>query len=134
MWGRPREQNVMADFSGNTPTHVGKTNPQSFLLSLLWKHPHACGEDQRRAKAVHITTETPPRMWGRRNRRIQFDALIGNTPTHVGKTFTSIYYLFKRWKHPHACGEDAKVEPEIVSEPETPPRMWGRLILLFPND
>ena len=32
-------------------------------------------------------------------------------------------------KHPHGCGEDPSVAPDMGPDWETPPRVWGRLAL-----
>jgi len=55
------------------------------------------------------TSETPPRMWGRRasSKRALFENR--NTPTHVGKTKSKRTNAKSIKKHPHACGEDAKI-------------------------
>ncbi len=64
-WGRLKqiEQNVHA--SGNTPTHVGKTDGDGRRCTHDEKHPHARGEDRSRPPLMRRCTETPPRTWGR---------------------------------------------------------------------
>ena len=48
----------------------------------------------------------------------------------MGKTDIWVSSQFSRWKHPHACGEDCLSGGEISGDGETPPRLWGRLLLL----
>ena len=70
--------------------------------------------------------ETPPRVWGRRDRRIELNLIPGNTPTGVGKTVLAVVRDHIRGKHPHGRGEDEAhilVLPDLL---ETPPRAWGR--------
>ena len=53
---------------------------------------------------------------------------IGNTPTHVGKTWPKRSCAAHLKKHPHARGEDGCWYTFTVVVLETPPRTWGRLI------
>mgnify|MGYP007032566769 CR=1 FL=1 len=131
MWGRPGLWLKNLPPLGNTPTHVGKTEGTCWRATGKQKHPHACGEDSSSSGAVLHQRETPPRMWGRRPRCPQHPRQRRNTPTHVGKTVTVMKAAIQSRKHPHACGEDG-AEVEIDTTPwETPPRMWGRLLLLL---
>ena len=86
MWGR--RQNLAYRYLGfgNTPTHVGKTCVTPNVPVTARKHPHACGEDKTSSSSVSMSTETPPRMWGRLAVNRSHQANVGNTPTHVGKT------------------------------------------------
>ena len=51
---------------------------------------------------------------------------IGNTPTHVGKTNITSVSPRRIKKHPHARGEDYRLEVDRRDKKETPPRTWGR--------
>ena len=53
-----------------------------------------------------------------------------NTPTHVGKTADKANAVINGKKHPHARGEDRDSMRWILWTLETPPRTWGRPILL----
>ncbi len=57
------------------------------------------------------------------------DAVLGNTPTGVGKTHLARFALLRFRKHPHGRGEDAGAIRVLTNHPETPPRAWGRLTL-----
>ena len=70
--------------------------------------------------------ETPPRTWGRRQLTGLYVLEFGNTPTHVGKTYTLLFFDFCLSKHPHARGEDNRYLPNEEQHRETPPRTWGR--------
>ena len=109
-----------------TPTRVGKTSQSIWQLIQVWKHPHACGEDQPLPGLTSPILETPPRVWGRLSNLWCEIISIGNTPTRVGKTIPQAVSKILLRKHPHACGEDL-VWDEKNNEPrETPPRVWGR--------
>ena len=109
MWGRRFRVNDGTGVYRNTPTHVGKTESRMIMAGWYQKHPHACGEDNRVLcqTSRYWETETPPRMWGRLHQLQAVLLVVGNTPTHVGKT--KKIYAFGSWRW------------------ETPPRMWGRL-------
>ena len=76
-------------YARNTPTHVGKTRGKHVPHTAQEKHPHARGEDSILFQTFNIIEETPPRTWGRLITKSSYDALFGNTPTHVGKTLAS---------------------------------------------
>ena len=96
---------------GNTPTGVGKTIEYHMDAASIRKHPHGRGEDPSRHWRDGLTAETPPRAWGRLLNGNNISGPEGNTPTGVGKTFTSFFVYGGARKHPHGRGED-RVEPE----------------------
>ena len=53
-----------------------------------------------------------------------------NTPTHVGKTVHLFVSEELVEKHPHARGEDVYHTDSGANHEETPPRTWGRHILV----
>ena len=75
---------------------------------------------------ANITTETPPRAWGRRAKGHHEHPEGGNTPTGVGKTACRRGTLTDRQKHPHGRGEDYRMGQRRWANWETPPRAWGR--------
>ncbi len=109
-WGRQSRFGGIFFGHRNTPTGVGKTLLGNVTRYILEKHPHGRGEDRS------------PLLVSPRCRR--------NTPTGVGKTTVGGYSGSPLEKHPHGRGEDpgygATVRPTI----ETPPRAWGRLLLV----
>ncbi len=74
----------------------------------------------------YITSETPPRAWGRRYCVPFLNTPVRNTPTGVGKTAPVVGELITNEKHPHGRGEDLKGGDIIERDKETPPRAWGR--------
>ena len=73
-----------------------------------------------------MSSETPPRAWGRRSACEGWGAYSGNTPTCVGKTLPAASRHTSTRKHPHVRGEDALQTSEETNQGETPPRAWGR--------
>ena len=90
------------------------------------KHPHGRGEDRMRNPNILNMLETPPRAWGRLPLAKQARALLGNTPTGVGKTHPCTDQKMQMWKHPHGRGEDLFKRFPNDQAKETPPRAWGR--------
>ena len=73
-----------------------------------------------------LSTETPPRAWGRQRPDAIHRRDTGNTPTCVGKTHHKAHQEWTAWKHPHVRGEDPAGRPGGQTCRETPPRAWGR--------
>ena len=80
----------------------------SYVLKMVTnqKHPHRRGEDVVSKSKVRSSSETPPQAWGRRFLAAVAAAVIGNTPTGVGKTTGGRISEVKKKKHPHRRGED----------------------------
>ena len=68
--------------------------------------PLACGGDTRSGQRMGTHRETPPRLWGRYNRRQVTRLAYGNTLTPVGQMPMPSRRDIVTLKHPHACGED----------------------------
>ena len=86
VWGRLCRAGLISSRGRNTPTGVGKTLHAYDDAGLEEKHPHGCGEDFWPMPYRGFHGETPPRVWGRRNRRAWQVFFQRNTPTGVGKT------------------------------------------------
>ncbi len=72
-------------------------------------------------------SETPPRAWGRDTSLLLSKRIDGNTPTGVGKRFSSLFSRASRQKHPHGRGEEDHKAAKEKIRAETPPRAWGRV-------
>ena len=105
-WGRLCVWVFKPAIAGNTPTQVGKTCALLKLCSIIWKHPHAGGEDDVTQGSSSLAWETPPRRWGRPHLKRGEMRQKGNTPTQVGKTIAVFDGERLAEKHPHAGGED----------------------------
>ena len=97
------------------------------------KHPHVRGEDVQALRFRPPALETPPRAWGRRLTTQKLAEIHRNTPTCVGKTAPAGETIQCRWKHPHVRGEDFLLGHIQQVRKETPPRAWGRLARIFPD-
>ena len=125
-WGRHRSFPRDYDFTGNTPTCVGKTAASESRMVLDRKHPHVRGEDTVDNAIFECERETPPRAWGRLHLLPFHHQKRRNTPTCVGKTATLWRLKTAMKKHPHVRGEDCERLRMPRHIPETPPRAWGR--------
>ena len=133
-WGRRTQLLHLHGRAGNTPTHVGKTMMRSRRVLLARKHPHARGEDAKTLGWPMPKLETPPRTWGRPFSPSLLKTIYGNTPTHVGKTWSVHVGARPRRKHPHARGEDGMNRQSGARGEETPPRTWGRPVFVYAAD
>ena len=109
------------------PANAGKTVEGDRPKTICRKHPRECGEDKRSTPTTVSSSETPPRMRGRRLRSSLRSERNGNTPANAGKTLRLCSGNSPRWKHPRECGEDACTTRPSRHSMETPPRMRGRL-------
>ena len=130
MWGRRRVRQVEVAVSRFTPTRVGKTSVCSSRIPPSLVHPHACGEDFSMPWIMPSPIGSPPRVWGRRSLTSLASLTPRFTPTRVGKTALDARLVIVQPVHPHACGEDAGVVT-FSSPPEgSPPRVWGRHVIM----
>ncbi len=90
-----------------TPTCVGKTGLNSYLLQTSSDHPHVCGENIPLENPFFQPTGSPPRVWGKLGEIIAIRENLRITPTCVGKTI----------------GRDNRTQARAGS----PPRVWGKL-------
>ena len=109
-----------------------------------------CGEDGG-ARGGGKSYGSPPRVWGRRidhssrharsrftptcvgktDRMLSGPYCCGFTPTCVGKTPSSIRAGQALRVHPHVCGEDNLPFAATAGTPGSPPRVWGRRIIVI---
>ena len=87
------------------------------------------GEDAAYTPERRAHLETPPRAWGRLSVFRTLYVCLGNTPTCMGKTALNAFICFSGRKHPHVHGEDLILSRRSISDLETPPRAWGRLLI-----
>ncbi len=69
---------------------------------------------------------SPPRVWGKRRHAETLVALVGITPTRVGKTLTTMRPANPWQDHPHACGENLHHHDTHLGLLGSPPRVWGK--------
>ncbi len=86
-WGKLVDERLEQPFERFTPTRVGKTRRGIAQYLIVPVHPHAGGENARRAAQGRPQYGSPPRGWGKR----------------VGSGQDKRYHAV----HPHAGGENA---------------------------
>ena len=86
---------------------MGKTYSVSNGISKPTVHPHAGGEN---TLLIALLV-----------------ALLGFTPTRVGKTLVRLGYAVVSTVHPHAGGENVAGIAALVAGLGSPPRGWGKL-------
>ena len=88
------------------PARAGKTPPRARLGRLSWAHPRAGGENFRRVGDAGLRPGSSPRGRGKR-RKNQFSLPSpGLIPARAGKTRGLFAWLYRRWAHPRAGGEN----------------------------
>ena len=88
-----------------TPTSVGRRRWQLGLFDFFKDYPHQCGE---KWPAVLETTDVgglPPPVWGEGFVATLLTAIIGITPTSVGRSGVNQLSDFGIKDYPHQCGE-----------------------------
>ncbi len=85
MWGKVDLGAGLRLWFRITPTHVGKSVPESLSPSPARDHPHPCGEKLPRQRRPAPRLGSPPPMWGKAGDVGERAADQGITPTHVGK-------------------------------------------------
>ncbi len=90
-------------------------------------HPRGCGENVTAYDPAMSGTGSPPRMRGKRGRRVQENAGGRITPADAGKTGGDMQIRVIVRDHPRGCGENCK-EPYLqTAMTGSPPRMRGKL-------
>ncbi len=126
MRGRPIYSRRGALRIRNTPVCAGKTQPPTFPIGYLQKHPRVCGEDATAAALSPCVLETPPCVRGRPLHTAYTLIIRRNTPVCAGKTNLRVYDWKVGRKHPRVCGEDVNYQRKRADISETPPCVRGR--------
>ena len=130
MWGRRRPSPGVRASGRFTPTRVGKTSLSPCATVTVVVHPHACGEDPGHPRRGRYRRGSPPRVWGRLWRQVRLELDRRFTPTRVGKTRHGTFPAGTLLVHPHACGEDGRLSSTRNRSSGSPPRVWGRLVMI----
>ena len=91
-----------------------------------------CGEKLFVSHFDLLLSGSPPRVWGKVSK---VDRLVSGgriTPTCVGKSKRTVLKHIMDEDHPHVCGEKAESREESTVILGSPPRVWGKVILM-PN-
>src|SRR5438552_3676613 len=103
-------------------------------MSLVSVHPHARGEYEIIFHIFHVSSGSPPRMWGILLGLLTFLVRRRFTPTHVGNTPLGACRSTPMPVHPHARGEYCVPTEPRHPQVGSPPRTWGiRRATLLPE-
>ena len=111
--------------AGLIPTYAGNTHNVDNVLSVLWAHPHVCGEHLPSPSASLDDWGSSPRMRGTRCTTFWDLAGVGLIPTYAGNTHCGIGAESVMWAHPHVCGEHVPTGEGIPFPTGSSPRMRG---------
>ena len=70
-----------------------------------------------------------PRVWGQAVPQSPLCDADGIIPTRVGTSACRLGMSVKRWDHPHACGDKARLCNTLTCFPASSPRVWGQAAL-----
>ena len=128
LWGKLYAAGEYVGVQRYTPTPVGKTRRITANRPGLSVHPHACGENvlarddnfnlyrytptpvgktARSVVAISVVTGTPPRLWGKRERRHGNRHEQSVHPHACGENDAIGHDAARVAVHPHACGENS---------------------------
>ena len=111
---------------------MGTTTSSPVPWALPAVHPHARGDNRLRIWRRDTGFGSPPRAWGQRLRGRPVSASARFTPTRVGTTPDGSILQVIGTVHPHARGDNIRIESLARQYRGSPPRAWGqRVILLF---
>jgi len=116
--------------AGLIPTYAGNTHNVDNVLSVLWAHPHVCGEHLPSPSASLDDWGSSPRMRGTRCTTFWDLAGVGLIPTYAGNTIRRLRFSPSRRAHPHVCGEHIMPVTFLPCWPGSSPRMRGTLLRL----
>ncbi len=125
-WGRPRVPKCAATRLRITPTGVGTAHGAGTPNRSRPDHPHGRGDGSNHPTSTRVMAGSPPRAWGRPDRRFSDHHDWRITPTGVGTARSSPDPRSLTTDHPHGRGDgDIKMEKSgrIIG---SPPRAWGR--------
>lgn len=91
------------------------------------KLPHTCGEYFLCSERLNQGKESTPHLWGTPFFLSFGGRTRGITPTLVGNTRKYHNSVSSFQNHPHTCGEHVRKTGGILTQPESPPHLWGTL-------
>ena len=106
---------------------MGSTDYALTRIKQAGNHPHEYGEYIGLKNTGLRLKESPPCVWGVRNRPAKIVGKAGITPMCMGSTETSGGLPGDAGNHPHVYGEYRAGMPLLVPYSESPPCVWGVL-------
>ena len=130
VWGRLVTVAIRRGQARFTPTCVGTTHRAGSAALRRAVHPHVCGDDGVTYRVANPRRGSPPRVWGRRPGHWRDQGPQRFTPTCVGTTSSMAFCMARCAVHPHVCGDDTSADVSTPGGSGSPPRVWGRLVML----
>ena len=126
MWGQAHIGNHIRKFSGIIPTRVGTRKSCHQWVTVIWDHPHACGDKLTLTLQSICQIGSSPRVWGQDCCKYNFNPILRIIPTRVGTSIISFRPEGRERDHPHACGDKFEVFPLVSLSIGSSPRVWGQ--------
>ena len=125
LWGDLIQGAMKGEPSRYIPTSVGRLVHDVVCPSVMWVHPHVCGEIVQPYVSDKTLYGTSPRLWGdlggpalRPNIERYIPTSVGRLSRHCGTSGTVTV-------HPHVCGEIGLNRTKPIFMIGTSPRLWG---------
>ena len=105
MRGKEGVRGSVANISGITPAHAGKSYQEFEEYQAEQDHPRTCGEKNLNHRTFFYRVGSPPHMRGKGIEKGKRFNEIRITPAHAGKSFIGIRLDSSERDHPRTCGE-----------------------------
>ena len=116
---------------GITPAYAGKSELPLTDRSPTGDHPRVCGEKDWLISQFFSEQGSPPRMRGKVACKDGSAITFRITPAYAGKSVTVGSCVAPTGDHPRVCGEKAPSLSGCGSCQGSPPRMRGKVTLLY---
>ena len=133
MRGKGRDGRLHPALLGITPAYAGKSPARPGPRPWRWDHPRICGEKLFATVDCPPYLGSPPRMRGKGVSQTFKLAKDGITPAYAGKSLILSDAQQFTQDHPRVCGEKNKFHPSVFGCIGSPPRMRGKVQVLFCN-
>ena len=134
VWGKHFAAHSREQCFRFTPTCVGKTSSKKVTPVPSPVHPHVCGENSRARWNKGSILGSPPRVWGKHMLGVHRIVCDWFTPTCVGKTLSKLTNSLCSTVHPHVCGENQPIHERYTGKVGSPPRVWGKQVMISNSD
>ena len=124
-WGILGRVNGANSASRITPTYVGNTHHQTYVVACHEDHPHIRGEYATAFLEPVAMIGSPPHTWGIPKVTRSSLATPRITPTYVGNTPRNDVNFRTGWDHPHIRGEYNWLSTITIIDVGSPPHTWG---------
>ena len=102
---------------GIIPTRVGTSIKSGLSDSVLWDHPHACGDKRPHLAILYPFGGSSPRVWGQEVAVAGDTVTLGIIPTRVGTSQK------RPMSHCTRCGSSPRVWGQVKNERAIAPQV-----------